>query len=70
GTTREVTIEATATSIEYEKIGGFGCFFAGDGQTGEMTGALTAAAYVDRGNAGTATTPSYSMGVQKGIWVE
>jgi hypothetical protein len=70
GASREVTINSTVSSIEYEKVGGFGCFFAGDGAHGEYSGGVTASGYVDNGNAGTATTPAYNMGVQKGIWVE
>lgn len=46
----EVTIAATVSGIVYEKEGGLGCLFAGNGHDASYTGNTTAAAYEDVAN--------------------
>lgn len=67
GSTRSVVVETTAKEIKYSKTGAFCFLVSGDGK---YTGNVTVSGYVDNGNSGTSTTPNYSLGAQRGVWVE
>jgi hypothetical protein len=69
-TKKNITIEATVTSIAYEKVGPvLNCAFAGNGTSGHFTAKITATAFKDNElNIGTAkTTPVVNTGAEIGV---
>ncbi len=61
GSSRDVSVTATATGIHYAKKGLFCAFVGGNGEDGTYKGGVTAKGYLD--NSGV-------KGAQQGIWVE